>query len=277
MTAIEQITNAQKATLVDEDGEPVRLELTPALEADQIDSLEKDAGQPLPEELRLLLSFCSGIDGCLDGIDFTGRDMAFEQKEVFPNGIPIARDGFGNFWVLDLTPQTTKIAPVFFACHDAPVILYQSSDIASFLSDVFRMSTPPHKSLVNDVHEDRLFDVCGRIRVLLISRLQRRRQIPRYEPLPRHWMGIFRLWICALPVRAWDSLGEDTVLGQKCDVTDTTGFSDMRSLQRQDCLPSFSVGRMANESWQPTAAGPPVAPWLRRRPGPRPRATDERR
>ena len=148
MTAIEHITNAQQAKLVDEDGEPVRLELAPALEAHQIDSLEKEAGQPLPEELRSLLSFCSGIDGCLDGIDFTGRDMAFEQKEVFPNGIPIARDGFGNFWVLDLTPQTATTAPVFFACHDAPVILYQSSDIASFLSEVFRMSTPPHKSLV---------------------------------------------------------------------------------------------------------------------------------
>lgn len=159
MTAIEHITNAQQAKLVDEDGEPVRLELAPALGADQIDSLEKETGQPLPEELRLLLSFCSGIDGCLDGIDFAGRDMAFEQKEVFPNGIPIARDGFGNFWVLDLTPHTARTAPVFFACHDAPVVLYQSSDIASFLSEVFRMSTPPHESLVDDVHEDRLFDV----------------------------------------------------------------------------------------------------------------------
>src|SRR5262245_30647540 len=152
MTAVEHITNAQQAKLVDEDGEPARLELSPALGADEIDSLEKEAGQPLPEELRSLLSFCSGIDGCLDGIDFTGRGMAFEHREVFPNGIPIARDGFGNFWVIDLTPQTTKAAPVFFACHDAPVILYQSSDIASFLSEVFRMSTPPHKSLVDDVH-----------------------------------------------------------------------------------------------------------------------------
>ncbi len=159
MTAIEYITTAQQAKLVDEDGKPVRLKLAPALGVDQIDRLEEEAGQPLPEELRSLLSFCSGIDGCLDGIGFTGRDMAFEQKEVFPNGIPIARDGFGNFWVLDLTPQTSKTAPVFFACHDAPVVLYQSSDIASFLSEVFRMNTPPHKSLVDDVHEDRLFDV----------------------------------------------------------------------------------------------------------------------
>lgn len=159
MTAIEHITNAHRAKLVDEDGEPVRLELAPALEAHQIDSLEKEAGQPLPEELRSLLSFCSGIDGCLDGIDFTGRDMTFAQKEVFPNGIPIARDGFGNFWVLDLTPQTTTTAPVFFACHDAPVILYQCSDIATFLSEVFRMGKPPHKSLVDDVQKDSLYEV----------------------------------------------------------------------------------------------------------------------
>ena len=82
-----------------------------------------------------------------------------QHKEVFPNGLPIAADGFGNFWVLDITPTTNQVAPVFFACHDAPVVLYQSADLASFLSDVFRMNMPPHKSLVDDVHEDRLFDV----------------------------------------------------------------------------------------------------------------------
>lgn len=46
-----------------------------------------------------------------------------------------------------------------FACHDAPVVLYQSPDLASFLAEVFRMSTPPHESLVDDVHQDRLFEV----------------------------------------------------------------------------------------------------------------------
>jgi len=159
MTATEHIKAAQQAKLVDEDGEPVFLEFSPALTGDQIEALQRRVGQPLPEELRTILSFCSGIDGCLDGIDFTGASMAFEYTEVFPNGLPIARDGFGNFWVLDLTPQTAAVAPVFFACHDAPVVLYQSPDLASFLSEVFRMSTPPHRSLVDDVHGDRLFDV----------------------------------------------------------------------------------------------------------------------
>ena len=158
MTAIEHIKTAQQAKLVDEDGEPVAIELAPPLTLDEIDSLQKRVGQPLPEELRTLLAFCSGIDGCLE-VDFTGARMSFAQEEIFPSGLPIAADGFGNFWVLDITPQTARVAPVFFAGHDAPVVLYQSADVASFLAEVFRMNTPPHKSLVDDVHEDRLFDV----------------------------------------------------------------------------------------------------------------------
>jgi hypothetical protein len=48
---------------------------------------------------------------------------------------------------------------VFFACHDPPVVLYQSPDIGRFLHETFRMNVPPHASLVDDVHEDRLFNV----------------------------------------------------------------------------------------------------------------------
>ena len=160
MTAIEQIKTAQRAALVDQDGEPVAIELAPPLTPDQINSVEQRVGQPLPQELRSLLAFCGGIEeGCAPEIDFTGARMSFECKEVFPNGLPIGHDGFGNFWVLDVTPETTEAAPIFFACHDAPVVLYQSPDIASFLSELFKMSRPPHKSLIDDVHEDRLFDV----------------------------------------------------------------------------------------------------------------------
>jgi len=162
VTAIEHIKAAQQTGLVHEDGKPIAFELTPPLTPEQIDSLQQKVGQPLPEELRTLLAFCSGIDGSLGGIDFSGARMLFAQEEVFPSGLPIAADGFGNFWVLDITPQTTQVAPVFFACHDAPVILYQSPDIASFLAEMFRVTPPPYKSLVDDVHEDRLFDVWRR-------------------------------------------------------------------------------------------------------------------
>jgi hypothetical protein len=70
-----------------------------------------------------------------------------------------AGDVFGNFWILDLPPDEVETAPVFFACHDAPVILYQSKNIGDFLHEAFRMLVPPHTSAVDDVHEDRLFNV----------------------------------------------------------------------------------------------------------------------
>jgi hypothetical protein len=164
MTTIEQIQMAQQAKLVHADGKPVTLKLCPALAPDRIDDLEEQVGQPLPEELRSLLAFCSGFDECFGGIDFdfTGEGMFFGFERGFPAGLPIAADGCGNFWVLDITPQTRVTAPVFFACHDAPVILYQSADVASFLSEVFRMYAPPHKSLVVDVQDDKLFDVWRR-------------------------------------------------------------------------------------------------------------------
>ena len=63
-----------------------------------------------------------------------------------PAGLPIAADGSGNFWVLDLTPDTVEVAPVFFHCHDAPVLLYQAPDLATFLDEVVKKYVPPHAS-----------------------------------------------------------------------------------------------------------------------------------
>jgi cell wall assembly regulator SMI1 len=159
MTAIEQIAAARQTKLVDEDGNPVTIKLEAPRTSEEINTIETKVGLTLPEELRMVLAFCSGIDGCLQDIDFTGASMAFACEEIFPNGLPIAADGCGNFWVLDITPQTTRTAPVFFACHDAPVILYQSADLASFLAEVFRMNAPSRKSLLEEVQSDRLFKV----------------------------------------------------------------------------------------------------------------------
>jgi SMI1 / KNR4 family (SUKH-1) len=83
----------------------------------------------------------------------------FEFEQAFPDGLPIAADGYGNFWVVDLHPDTTRWGPIYFACHDAPVILYQADSLEQFLSELFRMFEPPHQSLIDDVHEDRLAHV----------------------------------------------------------------------------------------------------------------------
>lgn len=159
MDAVEEIRRAQASQLVDEDGNAVVLELAPGLAEAEIDELEAEVGVPLPGDLRRLLRVTSAIDGVLESVDFTGRRQDVELEDQFPAGLPFAHDGYGNFWVLDLKPEPVETARVFFACHDAPVVLYQSPDLGHFLHEAFRMYEPPHASLVDDVHEDRLFRV----------------------------------------------------------------------------------------------------------------------
>src|ERR1041384_7420467 len=160
MTAFEVIERAAAADLVDEDGERVLWKALPGLAAPEISALERDLGFRVPDELRDLLARCAGVEGALESIDFTGRLFGgFGMDNIFPKSIPIAHDGFGNYWVLDVVQADAARTPVFFACHDAPVILYQSDSISTFLGEVVRLYEPPHKSLIDDVHEDRLFDV----------------------------------------------------------------------------------------------------------------------
>jgi cell wall assembly regulator SMI1 len=158
---VEEIERARAAGLVSRKGKPVELTLEPPLSEPEIDELGEEVGMALPRDLRRLLAFTAGIDGALHEIDFTGRTFDVELSEVFPSGLPIAHDGAGNHWVLDLRPVDADAAHVFFACHDAPVILYQGSNLAHFLHETFRRSIPPHASLVDDVHDDRLFNVWG--------------------------------------------------------------------------------------------------------------------
>jgi cell wall assembly regulator SMI1 len=159
MDPVKAIRHAQSTALVDEDGDEVVLALGPGLAAAEIETLRAELGVPLPHELRALLEHTARIDGALETIDFTGRALSFGGDELFPSGLPIAHDGYGNHWVLDLTPDEAASAPVFFACHDPAVVLFQSPDLGHFLHETFRMYVPPHASLVDDVHEDRLFHV----------------------------------------------------------------------------------------------------------------------
>lgn len=160
MNPIDIIKSTQARELTDEDGEGVELDLLPGLDEEAVAQFESSLPCTLPEEICELLRFCRGFEGVVvDQVDFTGQDMMFEQEDIFPHGVPIASDGFGNFWVVDLSPVSKDFGPIWFACHDAPVILYQSSSLSDFLAELFKMCEPPYESLVDDVHEDRLHEV----------------------------------------------------------------------------------------------------------------------
>jgi hypothetical protein len=158
MDAVQRLQAAVGSRLVDEDGHEVVVGLLPPVPEAGIAALQAAVPVPLPAELLRLLAVTRGATALLD-LDLTGASHSVELAELMPAGLPVAADGAGNFWVLDLTPDTVEVAPVFFHCHDAPVLLYQSPDLATFLDEVVKKYVPPHTSLVDDVHEDRLYDV----------------------------------------------------------------------------------------------------------------------
>ena len=154
---------AAAGSLVDGDGDPVTLRLRPGLAPAAVERLRATyagLGATLPRELTDLLAVTTGADELLE-LDLTGQLHSVEAGELLPAGLPVAADGFGNFWLLDLTPDTVETAPVFFLSHDAPVLLHQADSLAEFVDEAVRMLEPPHDSRVDDVHEDRLHTVWG--------------------------------------------------------------------------------------------------------------------
>lgn len=163
MTPLVALESALARELSSEDGERVELELRPGLGEAEIDALARELPCALPDSVRELLRRTAGVEGtAVDVLDFTGRDLSFEHKAIFPHGLPIASDGFGNFWVVDLHEGSTDFAPIYYASHDPPVISLQSTTFVDFLLELFKMSEPPFRSAIDDVHEDRRFEIWRR-------------------------------------------------------------------------------------------------------------------
>src|ERR1700736_4047866 len=117
----EIIQSALGQHLVDEDQETVHLRLLPGLPREELHDLVQSLPVPPSDDVRDLLEFCSGV--------------------------------------VDLQPGSDKWGPIYFCCHDAPVMLLQAATVQQFVIEILNMYVPPHKSLVDDVHEDRLFNV----------------------------------------------------------------------------------------------------------------------
>ena len=140
--------------LVDTDDDVTVLELLPPATAEQIRALEASLPSPLPDEIRAALAVSTGLaNGPLES--FSLLDMeGFGLEEAFPHAYSIAHDGYGNYWILDLLPDTSDWGPVFFACHDPAVIAYQAPSIDAFLRDVVAQAPDDPRSPINKVHEE---------------------------------------------------------------------------------------------------------------------------
>ncbi len=153
MQALDILKQARGMRLEDQDGRVEELRLLPGLTEQELRDLEASLPCPLPEEAREVLAYSRGLEGVLESVDFAGLPGGFGMEEIFPHAIPIAHDGFGNYWIVDLISTSTSWSPIFFACHDAPVIVFQTDSFAHFLSEVVRFGNPPWKSEIDDVHE----------------------------------------------------------------------------------------------------------------------------
>ena len=108
---------------------------------------------------------------------------------------------------LSICIHTVRWGPIYFACHDPPVILYQADSLEQFLAELFRMFKPPHQSLVDDAHEDRFAHVwqtnLGHYPMSNVSALG----IPSSRLSHANSMTVIRLSTCGGRSRGWLFLG----------------------------------------------------------------------
>jgi hypothetical protein len=144
----------------DEDGDVRRLELLSPLAEPEIDALAAEWGMPVPQEARAVLRVASGMDESpLDWVDFSGSTEAGVPEELFPRGVPIAGDGYGNYWIVDPRPGADVFGPVFFVCHDPSVVVYQCEDVGTFIEGLLEMMAPPHTGPLDFVHEQAAMEI----------------------------------------------------------------------------------------------------------------------
>ena len=146
-TPLQTLKTAEGTILRGRDGNQKPLSLLPPLTDEEFRRLEASIPCPVPEEARELLQYSRGLEGpsllraphrMLDRIDVSGLDGGFGLEEIFPHALSIAGDVCGNFWVIDLNSGSTSWGPIFYACHDAPVIAYQTDSLAHFIQEVLR-------------------------------------------------------------------------------------------------------------------------------------------
>jgi hypothetical protein len=142
--------------------------------------------------------------------------MAVDYSEIFPRGIPIAADVFGNFWMVDLTPSSTDWAPIYFACHDAPIILYQSPSLEHFLTALLHADGTSEEDLIDGVHEDTLFEVWRENPGVLSQEECLRSADPELNAFARELDPSFQLIDMRNPAigfgYSWGRYGPDTVV-----------------------------------------------------------------
>lgn len=120
--------------------------LLPGASPDQIEKFQQRLLRPLPNEIRDLLEYSTGIDlESIGKVNFMGATNS-QFTEALPFTVALLPDGSGNFWVVDVNGTTGAWGTVFFVSHDPPVIVVQAPELGAFLSQLLDPvhSKPPN-------------------------------------------------------------------------------------------------------------------------------------
>jgi hypothetical protein len=237
------IRQAQGSELVDEDGNEVVLDVLPPASLEEVDALEARLRVPLPTELRTVLAVTRGVEGAaVDWLELTGAGTrSFGLEDVFPAGLPIAGDGFGNFWVLDLTDQPTELAPVLYASHDPPVVLFRARISAPFWKS--SSSSRAHPMHPSSTTSTRIVSSRSGGRIPACSRT--RRPSPGTTlcaPSPRGSTSGSSLRISAPARSEWASRGVGGVTRRSVGGSDSSACSRSRNRRRAPAGSDASSG-----------------------------------
>lgn len=154
MSILKELQRLAGLTYTNDDGEPRQLKLKPPLAEQEWKVLRGQLPCPIPADVEEALGFSRGLDNAehvSEGVDLSGLSISGQYLEEFaPHALAIADDGCGNSWSLDLQPHSKGWGPVFFFCHDPPVLIYQFASVLEFLQQLER--TPQQSELGQACH-----------------------------------------------------------------------------------------------------------------------------
>lgn len=159
MTNLEIIEELKRSTFVDEDGEDYKLEFLNGLTDQQIENLkQKFPNKHIPIELVEILKFTKGWDGYGPEMVYFDSISEFGFTQLSKYSISLGTDGFGNYWILDLS-EKGELGKVFFACHDPAVLIINSQNLNEHLNHLLEFYKNPINSPLISIDSNITLDV----------------------------------------------------------------------------------------------------------------------
>jgi len=159
MTNIEIIKKLKSSTYINEDGEKETLTFEFGLTKDEVSYLSKKfPSNKIADELVEILKETRGWGGYgLDAVSFD-RIEEFGLIELVPRSVALGHDGFGNYWLLEIS-NNGDLGKIFYVCHDPSVLVLYCDTINEFLVYLDEFYRDVENSYLNNIHDKIVFDI----------------------------------------------------------------------------------------------------------------------